>query len=255
MKFLGHGRFRDDPFQLRLEFDGPPRTAEAFFDRLRLLGLKRIERCRLTRNRAVMVSFTARELRVHRGYLDAPTDVLRAIVVFVTARTRAERQAAQQVILAFPVHDVAPPPVRRPERPRAEDPAIIGELEQWHREYNQRYFAGTLNDIRLRISGRMRSRLGQYMTASPYGEPAEITISRSHVRRHGWAETLHTLLHEMVHQWQAENGLAIDHGSLFRAKAREVGIVPHARRELRGGLKQGRVTVQVDLTQRAARQE
>jgi hypothetical protein len=43
---------------------------------------------------------------------------------------------------------------------------------------------------------------------------------------------LHTLLHEMVHQWQAETGHAVDHGRSFRAKAREVGIAPGARREV-----------------------
>ena len=33
-----------------------------------------------------------------------------------------------------------------------------------------------------------------------------------HLRRHGWDEALHTLLHEMVHQWQDETGYPIDHG-------------------------------------------
>jgi hypothetical protein len=41
---------------------------------------------------------------------------------------------------------------------------------------------------------------------------------------------LHTLLHEMVHQWQDETGRAIDHGAGFRAKARDVGIAAAARR-------------------------
>ena len=27
------------------------------------------------------------------------------------------------------------------------------------------------------------------------------------------------MLHEMVHQWQAETGLPVDHGPLFREKA------------------------------------
>jgi len=40
------------------------------------------------------------------------------------------------------------------------------------------------------------------------------------------------MLHEMVHQWQAETGLPVDHGPLFRAKAREVGVLPAARRKL-----------------------
>jgi hypothetical protein len=32
------------------------------------------------------------------------------------------------------------------------------------------------------------------------------------------------MLHEMVHQWQAEMGLRVDHGPTFRRKAREVGV-------------------------------
>ena len=58
----------------------------------------------------------------------------------------------------------------------------------------------------------MKSRLGHYTAATPGGEPAEIAISRAHLRRHGWEEALHTLLHEMVHQWQDETGHTIDHG-------------------------------------------
>jgi hypothetical protein len=40
------------------------------------------------------------------------------------------------------------------------------------------------------------------------------------------------LLHEMVHQWQAESGLRIDHGRTFRQKAREVGVMPAAKRTI-----------------------
>jgi hypothetical protein len=68
------------------------------------------------------------------------------------------------------------------------------------------------------------------MSAAPSGEPSEIVVSRRHIRRHGWEEALHTLLHEMVHQWQDETGHPIDHGRVFRAKAREVGVAPSARR-------------------------
>jgi hypothetical protein len=34
----------------------------------------------------------------------------------------------------------------------------------------------------------------------------------------------------MVHQWQDERGLAIDHGRTFRTKARDVGIPASASR-------------------------
>ena len=56
-------------------------------------------------------------------------------------------------------------------------------------------------------------------------------MSRAHLR-HGWVEVERTVLHEMVHQWQAESGLPVDHGTQFRRKAREVGIEPTARRHL-----------------------
>jgi len=42
---------------------------------------------------------------------------------------------------------------------------------------------------------------------------------------------MHTLLHEMVHQWQQECALPVAHDRAFRAKAREVGINPGAVRK------------------------
>ncbi len=245
---------RGDPYQLQLELERAPRNGEELLSRLRAFGLKGISRCRLTRNRAVMVSFSGKELRIHEAYLNAPPEVLQAIAAFVCGRTRAQRRAAQRIILSYPVHTHGRPPGRRRSRVSAEDAVLVRELTAWHREYNARYFGGELSEIPIRISGRMRTRLGQYTAASPYGEPAEIAISRAHIRRHGWAEALHTLLHEMVHQWQAERGLEIDHGPAFRAKAIAVGIAPHARRELRPA-KAGRVVSTQELLLRAARQE
>ena len=64
---------------------------------------------------------------------------------------------------------------------------------------------------------------------------------------------MHTLLHEMVHQWQAEQGHPIDHGRLFREKAIEVGIEPAARRRLPRNNRRGRVLTQIELLMRAAR--
>jgi SprT-like family protein len=203
--------------------------ADRFLATLRALGLARIERLRLTRNRNVMVSFSGATLRVHDGYVNAPVEVLRAIVIFVEGRTRAERRVAQRVIVAHPISS-APGGSRRP-RTRPEDRPLVAELTRWHQRYNADHFHGRLAVVTLRVSRRMRSRLGHY-TCAVHGEPAEIAISWRHIRRDGWEEALHTLLHEMVHQWQDESGRAIDHGSEFRAKAREVGVAPCARRAL-----------------------
>jgi hypothetical protein len=78
----------------------------------------------------------------------------------------------------------------------------------------------------------MKTRLGELAVDLRTGRPIRITMSRRHIRRHGWAEVEHTLLHEMVHQWQAETGRPVDHGAGFRRKAREVGVVPRAKRRV-----------------------
>jgi hypothetical protein len=101
------------------------------------------------------------------------------------------------------------------------------ELIRWHAVYNEERFGGALRNVTIRISRRMKSRLGHYTPAEHGAEP-EIVLSRRHIRRDGWGEALHTLLHEMVHQWQDEQGLPVDHGPTFRARARAVGITPLA---------------------------
>jgi len=205
-----------------------PRDAAELLDRLRALGLAGISSCRLTRNRTVMVSFRRGELRVHEGYLAAPPDVLQAVVAFVGARRKSQRRAAEAVILAWQVPRVAAP-ARAREATHPDDEPMAARLRARHAEFNARWFGGALRVLPVRVSRRMRSRLGHY-SAGTAEEPAEIVIGRSHIRRHGWAEAEHTLLHEMVHQWQDESGHPLDHGREFRRKARELGIAPSARR-------------------------
>ena len=224
-------RRRADEAQLALDLDAPPapRDAVELLLRLRALGLEGMTSCRLTRNRTVMVSFRRGELRVHEGFLAAPPEVLRAIVAFVQARRKSERRAAEAVILAWPVPRSAAP-VRPRERTHPDDEPLAERLTAAHRALNARHFGDGLRAVPVRVSRRMKSRLGHYAAASPGAGDAEIVISRRHVRRHGWEEATHTLLHEMVHQWQDETGRPIDHGRMFRQKAREVGIIAAARR-------------------------
>jgi len=221
------GRRRPDAAQLALDLDSPPRDADELLARLRKLGMKRIERCRLTRNRNVMVSFRGRSLRVHQGYLAAPHEIHEAIVAFVEGRTRADRRAAQRRIVSFRVETTKAP--SRRERTRPEDEPLAAKFTEWHARFNADHFHGLLKAVPVRVSRRMRSRLGHYSAANA-NECGEIAISYRHLRRHGWEEALHTLLHEMVHQWQDESGHVLDHGPVFRAKAREVGIEAAAKR-------------------------
>jgi hypothetical protein len=185
-----------------------------------------------------MLSLRHRTLRIHRGYGFAPDHVLAAIIRFLTPRIpRALRRRAEEEFLAFPVGAYTPVPARsaRQERARPGDSSLLRRLRALHQELNQRHFGGTLGPIRIRLSARMKTRLGELSVDLASNRPNEIGISRRHIARHSWAEVEHTILHEMVHQWQAETGHPVDHGSTFKAKAREVGVLPASSRRLATG--------------------
>ena len=204
------------------------RTA-VLFSRLQEFGLRGVEALLLVRTRTVMVSLTGRSLRVHEGYADAPEPVLRAVVAFAMARTKAARSVAKDAILA---HDVErAPAVRRAEPAKPGDIAIIAQLCEAHRSLNQQWFGASLTLLPIRLSGRMATRLGHFDPGSRL-TPSEIVMSRMHIVKHGWREAMQTLLHEMVHQWQHETGEPLDHGPGFRAKCREVGITAAAKRQV-----------------------
>ncbi|MEO7218892.1 MAG: SprT-like domain-containing protein [Gemmatimonadaceae bacterium] len=122
---------------------------------------------------------------------------------------------------------------RRTSGDRERDAAVIARLQDAHAEYNMTLFSGELRVIGMRISRRMKNRLGHYMVAGS-GQAAEIAMSLKHLERDPWDDVLHTLVHEMVHQWQDQHGLALDHGHAFRVKAREVGISARATRPASG---------------------
>ena len=203
-------------------------------NRLRDLGLAEVDQVLTHTNSTVMLSLSRRTLRLHRGYAFAPDEVLRAIVQFVNPRVpRVRRRAAEREFLRFPVFSYVSSPVPdvRRERPRPGDRPLLQRLKELHRTLNVQHFAGALREIPIRLSGRMKRRLGELVVGAD-GLPIEIGISRRHIARHDWSEVAHTVLHEMVHQWQAETGRAVDHGVEFRAKAREVGALPAAKRKV-----------------------
>ena len=208
---------------------------ELLAHRLKLLGLRDVDRVLTHTNRTVMVSLARRVLRLHRGYASAPDRVLRAIVRFLNPRVpRVARRLAEREFLGFPAEEYAPPPVRPPrrERPRPGDLLLLQRLGDLHQRLNHEHCGGALGAISSRLAGRMRTRLGELAMDCRTGQVEEMAISRLHIVRHSWAEVEHTVLHEMVHQWQAESGLVVDHGPTFRRKARELGIEPQARRRL-----------------------
>jgi hypothetical protein len=203
---------------------------DAVLHALRTHGLRGVDRVVLTRNRRTMVSLAGGVLRVHEGFAAAPPDVHAAIAIFATSRNRAKRNAARDIIVAYPV-PVAPA-ARRPAAQHPDDAPMAARLTLLHAQLNLEHFGGRLDALEILVSRRLARRLGHYTLRAHAGGRGEIVISRRHVRRDGWPEAIHTLLHEMVHQWQDETGRPVDHGRGFRAKCRAVGIEPAATRML-----------------------
>ena len=220
--------------------------ASGVLERLRALGLDRVDTLQLTRNRRTMVSIRGRTLRMHRAYADAPEAVHQAVVDFVMVRgggrgtTRGRMRggaratlhaAARREIVAWAAgipSDHRPP---RAQHTHPDDAKLAAQVVEWHKTFNAQRFAGALTLPSIRISRRMKARLGHYAPGRTGAQP-EIAISWRHLRRNGMADAAQTILHEMVHQWQDENGLPLDHGLAFRKKAREVGVVPRATRRV-----------------------
>jgi hypothetical protein len=167
---------------------------------------------------------------VHADYAGAPDHVLAAIARFFRRGAPAEeRQRALAVLRSWPVSSPEGPRRRtRRAPPSPEDARLLAKLEARWRELNLEHFGGTLQEIPIALSGRLRRRLGQLVYSHATGRPIEIVMKRRLVHRGPWADVEETLLHEMVHQWQAETARKVDHGREFRRKAREVGITPRA---------------------------
>ena len=147
---------------------------------------------------------------------------------------RTIRRKVRAAIAERAAHAQVAPLVRAVRKPRAmrthpDDEFIAAQLLEWHGRLNAERFGGSLATIAVRVSRRMRSRLGPSAPA-PRGAPPEIAISARHVKRHGFEQAVQTLLHEMVHQWQDESKLPLGHGADFRRKATAVGITARARR-------------------------
>lgn len=208
---------------MALELSAPLRAGAELLARLQAMGVRGVRSITLTRNRSVMVSVRDGTLRVHRAFLSAPEGVHRAMARFLMSRRRADRLAARRVLVAFPIDDAERRAPRAGVRTHPDDEALAATLAAWHARYNMERFGGALRVVKVRVSRRMRARLGHYAPAQA-GRPAEIAISRRHVKRHGLAAASETLLHEMVHQWQDESGVGLGHEAGFREKARGVGI-------------------------------
>lgn len=79
------------------------------------------------------------------------------------------------------------------------------KLQYWWRGFNDAVFGGELKPIKI-VYGYAEGGMWGWFTSDRL-----IIISD----RIDGEDSMATLLHEMVHQWQFENGLELDHGDSF----------------------------------------
>jgi len=101
----------------------------------------------------------------------------------------------------------------------------LATISRWHITYNVKYFGGSLCTPKFEISHSTRS-LGRFKCNYRVGLWAKIayneTIIISNYYNRSEREFQETMLHEMIHQWQAETYGVADHGATFKRKAAEI---------------------------------
>ena len=105
----------------------------------------------------------------------APDRVLRGDTsIFESARPPSTRRAAEREFLAFPVEEHAPARLRPCSRERARpgDVLLLHRLVTLHHQLNAEHFGGALGEIPIRLSSRMRTRLGELAVEIRSGKAA-----------------------------------------------------------------------------------
>lgn len=109
-------------------------------------------------------------------------------------------------------------------------PADRGHIERLRAEFrraNQAFFGGSLPEVPIFLSGRMRRRNGHFCVS-----PLEIVVSRRLCEGAAPGEAEATLRHEMIHLWQHVNGRKLGHGPDFRSWALRLDVHPRATRRV-----------------------
>ena len=115
---------------------------------------------------------------------------------------------------------------------------IIGALEEAHGYFNRELFAGDLSgDVVVTVQTKGRKRAygwyghGFWKATDGHVAPAEMNLSAEDLRREA-EDVMLTLIHEMVHQWAAEQGVKDTsrggryHNREFARLAATAGLLP-----------------------------
>jgi hypothetical protein len=208
-----------------------------------------VERVRFRGNRSIIWSVTSggRALNLHEGYRQAPWPLLRHFVTLATRgwRAGAEMRAARSAVRTW--SGLAPALARVKRGPgwtgrRAAPSEVLpgpccGSADQIERvralfgHLNRERFQGRLpGDLHIRLSARMKSRLGHMRGHVRDGRRVvvEIALNDDLLRTGNAVALTDTLLHEMAHaaDWLIHGGRG--HGATWKTWARRVGCEPSA---------------------------
>ncbi len=215
---------------------------------LRERGVHTVRRVGFRSNRSTILSLSpgGGRLSLHEAFAHAPPRILDALAVYLTegARRTAGFRRASRTIRGWRRLERAMAAQRRRvrgrrrHRRRDERPApgpccaTLAQrryLEAMYRRYNRTHFGGRLpDDVCVRLSSRMRSRLGQVkLWRDRWGRRSviELALNADLMLPENDDNRVDTLLHEMAHieAW-LEHGDG-GHGEAWKECARRVGCV------------------------------
>jgi hypothetical protein len=223
--------------------DEPNRNAAELLKELRSRGARRLELVTLRANRRRIWSLTAggARLNLHRAFARSSDEVLDDLTLIAREARRNSRRyrAAAERVAGWPVVVEA---MRELEREAARKPRSPGPccatpeqrayLEDAYREINRRRFGGRLPAlVPLRLSGRMRSRLGQMMPGRDEDglfRVVEIALNADLMLPENDAIRTETLVHEMAHVADLLEHGNVGHGPTWRRIADLAGCDPRA---------------------------
>lgn len=242
--------------------DEPNRTAPELLDELRRRGARRLEAVALKANRRRIWSLTANGTRfnLHRAFARAPDEIVADLALIAREARRGGRgyRAAADRVSRWPVVVAAMRELASEANGAGRGPGPCcataeqrAYLEEAYKEINRLRFGGRLPElVPLRLSSRMRNRLGQMMPGRD-GEGrlrvVEIALNADLMLPENDAIRTETLVHEMAHVADLLEHGNVGHGATWRRIAVRVGCDPRAfcrgtiRRRRRGSAPSTRV--------------
>lgn len=221
----------------------PDRSPADLLLELRARGALRLEVVTLRANRRTIWSLTAggQRFNLHRAFSEAPVEILEDLAVIAReARRRSlSYQRAAERVAGWPtvVNAIRALRIEGEAEGLGVGPCCATAdqrtwLDDAYRTINRSRFGHRLPEIvPLRLSSRMRSRLGQMVPGVDVDGvlyPVEIALNADLMLRRNDRVRTETLVHEMAHVADVLEHGQVGHGPTWRRIAEQAGCEPRA---------------------------